>query len=377
MLLNRGSMRPVRVGLDATPLLGRPTGVGRYVEGLLGGLSALRPAPELVLTAFTLRGAGDLASLAEQAGAGAARTSGRRIPARALQAAWQRTSLPPVELLSGRVDVFHGTNFLLPPARRAAGVVTVHDLAYLRYPELVSPASRRYAELVPRALRRGALVLTPSRAVADEVVAEYRLDPDRVLASGLGVDRSWFEATPLSPAELAAAGLPERYVLFVGNREPRKNLPVLVDAHAALRRADPETPPLVLVGPAGWGDPLTASSDHVVTAGYLGGEQLRRVLAGASCLAFPSQYEGFGLPPLEALAAGVPVVASDLPVTREVLGSHAELAGVGDVDQLAAALQRVLARTTDPEPGRAWAAQWTWRRCAERTMQVYEAARAG
>lgn len=144
----------MRVGLDATPLLGRPTGVGRYVSGLLGGLAALPDPPELVLTAFTVRNASDLAALAGRAGAASARVSTRRAPARALRAAWQRTSLPPVELLVGRVDVFHGTNFVLPPARHAAGVVTVHDLTYERYPDLVSVASRRYRDMVPRALQR-------------------------------------------------------------------------------------------------------------------------------------------------------------------------------------------------------------------------------
>lgn len=367
----------MRVGLDATPLLGRPTGVGRYVSGLLGGLCALTDPPDLVLTAFTLRGASELPGRAAQAGAGAVRVSRRRVPARALQAAWRRADVPPVELLTGRIEVFHGTNFVLPPRWRAGGVVTVHDLSYERFPDLVAAASRRYRELVPRALRSAAVVLTPSQAVADEVSERYGLADGRVVATGLGVDRAWFEAVPPAAAELAELGMPERYLLFVGNREPRKNLSVLLRAHAAQRAEDPDTPPLVLVGPPGWGDALDTTSAGVVVAGYLDDSRLRRVTAGAACLIFPSLYEGFGLPPLEALASGVPVVASDLPVLREVLGTHAEFVEPDDADELAAALARVLARTHDPVPGRQWAARWTWRRCAEATLSAYDTARHG
>lgn len=367
----------MRVGLDATPLLGRPTGVGRYVSGLLGGLCALAEPPELVLTAFTVRSANALPQRAAEAGAGSARVTRHRLLARALHATWRLTDFPPVETLTGRIEVFHGTNFVLPPMRRAGGVVTVHDLTYERHPDLVSAASRSYRELVPRALRSGALVLTPSQVMADEVGAHYGVDRWRVRATGLGVDRAWFETAPPTPAERVGLGLPERYILFVGNREPRKNLPVLLRAHAALRAEDSDAPPLVLVGPPGWGDAADLSASGVVVAGYLDDAHLRLVTAGAACLAFPSRYEGFGLPPLEALASGVPVVASDLPVLREVLGEHARFAAVGCADALAEGLRQTLTCPPAPEAGRAWAARWTWQRCAEATLSAYDVARHG
>ena len=142
-----------------------------------------------------------------------------------------------MEWLAGRADVVHGTNFVLPPLRRAAGVLTVHDLSYLRYPETVAAASLRYRTLVPRGLRRAAVVVTPSQAVAAEVRAEYGLG-DRVLATPLGVDEGWFGATPMPAAELAARGLPERYLLFVGTVEPRKGLPALLSALRLLHDSD-------------------------------------------------------------------------------------------------------------------------------------------
>ena len=357
-----------RVVLDATPLLGPRTGVGRYVEHLVRELAAM-PSLEVVATAFTLRGAGALPAAVPPA----VRVRHRPAPARALQAAWERLDLPPVEWLAGRADVVHGTNFLLPPLRRAVGVLTVHDLSYLRYPDTVAAASLRYRTLVPRGLRRAAVVLTPSHAVAAEVRDEYGLG-DRVVATPLGVDPDWFTATPFGPQELAARGLPGRYLLFVGNVEPRKGLPSLLAALRELHAADRDTPPLVLAGPPGWGPALETAAlppGAVLQAGYLETPDLRRLVAGAALLAFPSRYEGFGLPPLEAFAAGVPVVATDIPVIREVTGSLATLVPVGDVPALAGALADALVKPVDADALRAHARGFSWAATARATHAAY------
>jgi len=372
----------MRVGLDATPLLGPRTGVGRYVAGLVEALTELPGGEpdELVLVPFTWRGTAELARVA--AGARRVRRRRRRPPMRLLQAAWATLPFPPVEWLAGPVDVFHATNFVAPPARRAAAVVTVHDLTYLRYPEMVTAASARFRDLVPRALRRGATVCTPTAAVGAEVADAYRLPPERLVVTPLGVGPAWRAAVPADPAWLAANGLPERYLLFVGNREPRKNLPTLLAAYRELL-ADPGpggVPPLVLVGPAGWGEALDLAglpAEAVRTPGYLPEDDLARVVTGAAALVFPSWYEGFGLPALEALACGTPVVATDLPALREVLGDQAELVPPGDAAAMADALVRVLG---DPggEPARAArrarAAAFTWAACAHATLSAYRRA---
>ncbi|HET6750696.1 MAG TPA: glycosyltransferase family 1 protein [Actinomycetes bacterium] len=381
----------MKVALDATPLLGPRTGVGHYVAGLAEGLAEL-PGPEpeeVALVPFTWRGTGDLPRVAP---AGPRlRLGRRRVPARLLQAAWARMAFPPVEWLAGRVDVFHATNFVAPPARRAAVVVTVHDLTYLRYPGMVTAASARYRDLVPRALRRGAIVCTPTAAVADEVADAYRLPPERLVVTSLGVGPAWRAATPPDPAWLAGRGLPERYLLFVGNREPRKNLPTLLTAYrdllasrvpGGIAGSPGDLPPLVLVGPPGWGEALDLAGlppEAVRTPGYLPEDDLARVVAGAAALACPSWYEGFGLPALEALACGTPVVAADLPALREVLGDQAELVPPGDATALADAVARVL---DDPggEPARAArrarAAAFTWAACARATLSAYHRALA-
>ncbi len=382
----------LRVGLDATPLLGVRTGIGRYVQHLLATLAARQGAaggpgaagrPELAelrATAFTWRGQADLAA-AVPAGVTVA---GRRAPARALQALWARTELPPVELLAGRgLDVFHATNFVLPPLRRAHGVVTVHDLAYLHLPGTVSAASLRYRELVPRSVRRAAVVLTPSRATADAVREAYAVPADRLAVTPLGVDPAWFAAAPPDKAWLAERGLPPDYLLAVGTLEPRKGLDVLVAAYRRLLADEPDAPPLVLAGGAGWGaapEVAALPADRIVLPGYVGAADLVGVVAGARLLAFPSRYEGFGLPPLEAMAAGVPVLASDLPAVREATAGLVRLVPPGDPDALAAALAAELRAAPDARQiaaARDHAAGQTWQRCAELTLRAYRTATSG
>lgn len=366
----------MRVALDATPLLGTRTGIGRYVEHLLVGLARLAATGEhdldLVATAFSVRGRGALPAAVPPD----VTVRARPAPANLLQLLWSRLDVPPAELACGKVDVLHGTNMVLPPTRRARGLLTVHDLAYLRMPAVVDDATLRLRRLVPRGLARAAVVLTPSRATAADLEEAYSVDPDRVVVTPLGVEPAWLTAQPPTEGERAALGLPRDYLLAVGTLEPRKDLATLLRA-VALLPAD--APPLVLVGPPGWGPALDRAGlapGRVVEAGYLSQQQLRPVVAGAACLAFSSLLEGFGLPPLEALGAGTPVVASDLPVTREVLGPHAVFAPAGDAEGFAAALAEVLAGRTPTVAAerRAWAAGSTWERTARLTLAAYRRA---
>ncbi len=374
----------MKVGIDATPLLGPRTGVGTYTANLVRELAVVGPdRVRVVATAFTARGAGGLAS---QLPAGVDVHS-RPVPARALRAAWLRTAQPTAELLTGPVDVFHGTNFVVPPLRRARGVVTIHDLGYLRNPDTVARASLAYRDLVSLALRRGAVVCTPSRAVAAQVADAYAIPGSRIHPTPLGVEPSWLEMGHQKKGDrvegegVGAPDLPAAYLLAVGTLEPRKNLRLLLDVYrlAAARRV--ELPPLVLAGGQGWGDALDLGGLPERAVRFLGHvpfARLQQVVAQATALLFPSIDEGFGLPPLEALACGTAVVCSDLDVTREVLGDQAAFADPRSPEQFLAAVERSLDDPVGtPESRRQHAAGFTWSACAQATVRAYDHALAG
>ena len=368
----------LRVALDATPLVtlgGERSGVGTFVSAALEALVA-RAELEVVAYALTFRGR---AAWRDVLPAGV-RPVGVAVPARLVRAAWLRSSLPPLEWFGGRADVAHGTNFVAPPMRRGGAVVTVHDLTPVRFPRLVEADAAAFPALVKAAVARGAFVHTPSRFVAGEVVELLGVPAERVVAVPHG--------TPVvtggdADRGRAAAGA-ERYVLAIGTVEPRKGHPDLVHAFAHLAAAEPDLG-LVIAGRAGWG---AAAFDEavgrlapevrrrVVATGWIADGRRNDLLAGATVLAYPSVYEGFGLPPLEAMAAGVPVVATDAGSLPEVLGDAAALVPAGDVDALAAALATALALDGDArravvDAGRARAASFSWEACAAGLAELY------
>lgn len=363
----------MRVALDGTPLLGHRTGIGRYVLELISELSRrTHNESELSLrvAAFSVRQRSGLRDLPP-----GAEIIHRPVPARLLSHAWLRRNQPSAELVMGRADVVHGTNYVVPPARRAAEVVSVHDLSFLRHPEWVRGPSLRYGPLIRRAVARGASVVTLSAAVAAEVQDAFGLPAERVHVVPLGVRPEWFAA----PADVAVPSviLPREYLLAVGTLEPRKGLDVLLQAYRILIGEGADPPPLVLAGPPGWGESLDLQGinhNRVIFTGYLTDRSLRQVLGGANALVFPSRYEGFGLPPLEALASGVPVVASDLPAVREVVGGHVILCRPDDPEALAEGLLALMSSPADPaarQAGRDHARQFSWARCADLTIRAY------
>jgi len=336
--MQSGARARLRVAVDGTPLLGVRTGIGYTTAAIIDALAA-RDNLDLVAYAITFRGRSQLAAMTPTG----VRSGTRPIPARLVRTLWQHVETPRIERWTGPVDVVHATNFVAPPSD-APVIVTVHDLAFARHPDLTSRVAHDYGALIRRALDRGAIVHTVSDYVAAEVQEEFGLAPERVVRIYPGL-----HARGEGNAERgrAIAGAP-RYVLFIGQIEPRKNVPRLVRAFFDVADADPDLH-LVLTGPPGPDtekvEALIRESRHgdrVLVTGYVSDEARLDLLAGSALFAFPSLDEGFGHPPLDAMAAGVPVVAAAAGAIPEVLGDAALLVDPTDVPALANGIEQLL-----------------------------------
>jgi glycosyltransferase involved in cell wall biosynthesis len=350
----------MRVAADLTSLLDARTGVGHFAAQMVAQLAQ---RSDLAVTGFavTWRGRGDLPKVVPPGVA----TVGWPLPARPLREAWQRADHPRIDMFIGHHDVVWAPNFVLPPSA-APGVASVHDLTPLRFPQLANAATLPYPALIRRALGRGAWVHTDSAFVRDEVIDHFGAPPDRVVVVAPGV-RAPVPGDAARGHQLAGG---DRYVLALGTVEPRKDLPTLVTAFDALAADDVDLR-LVVAGQDGWGaEALTAAiaaaahRDRIVRLGYVADQDRDDLLRGAAVYCFPSVYEGFGLPPLEAMSVGTPVVATRAGSIPEVCGDGADLVDVGDPEGLAGALSRALTddahRAALVARGHATAGRYRW-----------------
>lgn len=300
------------------------------------------------------------------------------LPRRLLYDAWDRLGLPRAEQLVRGADVVHATTWAVPPTRLPL-VVTVHDVAFLRDPAHFTPRGVRFfTRALAHTRDRADVVVVPSEATATDCVAAG-IERDRIAVVPHGVR----VATPTPDAVAAfraAHGLARPYVLWTGTREPRKNLPGLLAAFELVAAADPELE-LVLVGPAGWGEEAGVPAGvraRVHHLGRLSWPDLQLAYAGARAFCFPSLWEGFGMPVLEAMGHGVPVVTSAGTSMAEAADGAALLVDPRDAAQLAGAITAAAGPEHDRlgAAGRAVAARATWAAAATGTLAAYERATA-
>ncbi|MDP9368698.1 MAG: glycosyltransferase family 4 protein [Chloroflexota bacterium] len=374
----------MRIGVHAHLLSTRPgyrrTGVSRYIERLLAALPEALAADEaLVVYAGS-------AAAAHPWFAPAWERRGPAVPTErpARRALWEQTVLP-VLARRDRLDVLHGPVNIAPLLVPCPTVVTVHDLAYLRLPDRLPAGRRRYFSALTRAsARRAARVLAVSESTKRDVVELLEVPEDRVAVTPLAADAGFRPVTGEAlDAFLGEQRIVRPFVLSVGTLEPRKNLPALLRAFG---RIAPEVPhDLVLAGPEGWmTDEIHETrrrlglGDRVRFTGYVETAMLPAWYSAADLFVYPSLYEGFGLPPLEAMACGTPVVTSDVSSLPEVVGDAALTVPPTEETALAEAMRRVLedrVLAADLQArGLERAREFSWRRTAALTVAAYREA---
>ncbi len=374
-------MPGVRVLVDYRAALKSRSGVGEYTHGLVAALASRFPpghADGLDLTIFSSSWRDRLSVAPELR---QVRAIDRRIPVAGLNLAWHRLEWPSAERLTGRTfDVTHSLHPLLLPARAAAQVVTIHDLNFLAHPDRTRAEIRRdYPALARSHARRADRVIVVSRFTAREVERALDVPADRISICSPGAP-AW-EPRSTAPAS--------GYVLFLGTLEPRKNIGTLLDAWARLvstRRAGaPPLPDLVLAGHAPpdaavWRQRITEPplSGHVRHIGYVAPDDRRALYEGARLLVQPSFEEGFGLPVLEAMTLGIPVVAANRGALPEVLGDAGLLVDPDDPDGMAAAIARVIddeaLAASCAARGVAGSRRYRWTDTADRVREAYHLA---
>ncbi len=369
----------MHIGLDGYPLVWPKTGVAHYTFELAQELSRLAPQHSFDLIAPAAYPPEVSAQVNQIPNLAAVTLKTNLITRR-----WWAIGLP-AHVRRARLDLFHGTNYEVPLRNRERNVLTVHDLSIFSHPEThdkrIATRGRRRLRIM---MRSAARIITPTEAVKRELIARFQMNPDTIAVTPEAPRKAFRPMPAGQTADVRQRlGIADDFILCVGTIEPRKNLLTLVSAFAELLRNTAHQPQLVIAGPKGW---LTAEFDRVAAeanfgerlrlVGYVGDEDLRALYSSCKAFVFPSLYEGFGLPPLEAMACGAPVIASRIAAHVETLGAHAHLVEPTDARALAKVMVTLLENQNErnrlSRAGIEHAARFTWEETAKLTLKVYE-----
>jgi glycosyltransferase involved in cell wall biosynthesis len=370
------------IGIDYTAALKQSGGIGRYTRGLVTTLAELEQQYSYQLLATPDAPAEGLQQFQ------AYKNFSHKLyplPERWMTIGWHRLYLPiPVEWFAGPVDLFHSPNFILPPVRRAKTLLTVHDLSFIRHPQGALPKLRNWLnKVVPRSLNRADHILADSESTKHDLFDIFEILPERVTVVGAGVEERFQPITDqiILKAVRERYCLPEKFVLGLGTLEPRKNFTGLIQAFSqSLVR---ETHHLIIAGGKGWlyDDIFMAAanspvSDRIHLIGFVADEDLPALYTLADIFAYPSHYEGFGIPIIEAMACGTPVVCANNSSLPEVAGQAAIQVIATDTGALSEALHHLatdaLARNQAIDGGFLQAKKFTWSVATKRLLSVYQ-----
>jgi glycosyltransferase involved in cell wall biosynthesis len=374
----------IRIAIDYTPAIRQRAGIGRIIRGQIQAL--VRLAPDFDLRLF-------VAGPVEEADRKAAPLPLHATPIseRNLVRLWHRlgSPWPRVEWFTGgKLDLFHATDFVIAPSTARRKLVTVHDLAFLFYPEAAMPSLHHYLNVVvPRSVRRADHLLADSYHTARDLQEQWQVPPERITVVQGAVDHTHFR--PITDLAQQAAvrsryGIGDQpYILGLSSLQPRKNFARLIEAFHLARQAASLPHRLIIGGGKGWlYDEIFAKvqqlglAEHVHFPGYIADEDLPALYSAADFFAYPSLYEGFGLPIIEALACGTPVLTADNSCLPEAGGPGALYVPAEDVNKIAEAIlqlaQDEALRAQLRTAGQAHAAQFTWERSARQLLSAYE-----
>ena len=370
----------MRIAIDGIPLAESKTGIGHYTFELARGLAALAPEHDFELVAHV-----PIQTLAEGATDVHLPANLRPVHARvnALSRRWWTIGLPLYVQQNG-ITLFHGTNYKIPLWNRCRTIVTIHDLSLLLHSHTHEEELVRRARLrLPATARMASKIITDSESVKGEICEHLKVRPEKIAVVPLAPRRAFRPVGREASAEARRRlGVEDDFLLFVGTVEPRKNLLTLVRAFKELAHRTALRPQLVIAGRKGWLTEelfaLIEQSDlsaRILFTGYISDEDLAALYSSCRVCVYPSLYEGFGLPPLEAMSCGAPVITSRIPVIMETVGEAARLVEPTNVSELAACIAEVCGseeeRARLSAIGRARAAEFTWERTARLTWDVY------
>jgi len=344
----------MNIALDGMPLAPPLTGVGHYTAELARNLAIVAPSDTFTFIS----------------------------PQGRLKRRWWSLGLP-LHLLQNSFDLFHGTNYEIPFWSRRPTVVTIHDLSLMLLGVHAEKLIWRANWRMPRMIKRASRIITPSNSIKKELCEAFGVRPDKVAVTP-EAPRPVFKRRE-DPELLRRLGIEGDFILFVGTIEPRKNLRKLVEAFEQMLRNTSLSPKLVIAGGKGWmmddfGSFIEKKgvADRVCLTGYLQDEELCTLYSTCTAFIYPSLYEGFGLPPLEAMACGAPVITSRTPALMETVGNAARLVDPKDIDDIALAMTEMLsdekAREHYAELGTSHVKQFSWEQTALKTLEVYREA---
>lgn len=353
----------MRIAFDVSPLSHPRTGVGNYIRGSLAGLAGAA-AGEHELVAFAPTSPPGLRAIPAAVAGIPVELRLRFLPfAHFWRQGWSRAAWPPVERFLGPIDVLHFSDWMYPPQRGGVRSTMVHDVVPLRFPEWVQGRTRRmHGAKYRNAAATCDVIFVNSEFTRREVVELLGVPAERVRVAYPGVDERF-----QPEGERAELGHP--YVLTVATLEPRKNLGTLVEAYRLLGRGDLA---LAVAGGEGWGERPQLAAPGVVRLGYVDDEQLARLYRGAAAFVYPSRFEGFGIPIVEAMASGVPVVASAHASLDEACGDAAVRAGPERPEEIAAGIERALRERDELVPrGLEHASRFRWAETGRTMLRAF------